>query len=277
MTNSSINTKAIVVLSGGQDSTFCLLHAAEAHGAHNVHAVTFNYGQRHSLELAAAETVARIVGVASHEVVTLGPILQGTSPLTDPTQTLETYQSFEQMDAVIGDRIEKTFVPMRNALFLTLAGNRAVVHGAPHIYTGVCQQDNANYPDCTVPFITRQEEALRAAVLQPLHIHTPLMHMRKSEAIHVCLKHGRHWYGLLGYTHTAYDGQFPPVGSDHATLLRAHGFEEAGVPDPLVVRAHLLGKMELPDTPNYKGSGNEDLMHELMTYFRDVSHSLKGN
>lgn len=248
-------TKAIVVLSGGQDSTTCLMMACMKHGR-DVHAVSFDYGQRHAIELQAAANVAKLLQV-SHEIIPLGAgILQGTSPLTDSKQPLEQYESAEQMEAIIGDRVEKTFVPMRNALFLTIAANRAVVHGATHIYTGVCEADNANYPDCREVFVSHQEGTINEALGYSIEdqrnivIETPLMFMSKAQSIEALDR--LRGLPLLAFTHTAYDGQYPPVGNDHATLLRAQGFEKAGVPDPLVVRAHIEGCMQLPETDNYQ-------------------------
>lgn len=83
-----------------------------------------------------------------------------------------------------------------------------------------------------------------------LQIHTPLMHMSKADTVDLALQLPG-CYAALAHTHTAYDGQYPPTGHDHATLLRAKGFEEAGWPDPLVMRAHAEGVMALPKTPNY--------------------------
>ena len=260
--------KALVVLSGGQDSTTCLAWAI-AQGF-EVSALTFNYNQRHSIEIDAAKAVAKLAGVVNHEVLALGPILQGTSPLTDPSQSLETYQDYESMDKIIGDRIETTFVPMRNALFLTLAANRAVVTGATAIVTGVCEADNANYPDCRAAFIGSQEwtinEALgkndRAAWARGIRIVTPLINMSKAESIHMLRELGR--LAWLAYSHTAYDGTYPPVSKDHASTLRAQGFVEAGLPDPLVLRAVMEGEMELPDTTNYSDHVvNTELMDEI--------------
>ena len=250
------NDTALVVLSGGQDSTTCLFWAK--HYYKHVHAVTFNYGQRHSRELAAAQTVAMLAGVESHEIVTLGPVLQGTSPLTNPNEQLEMYSDFKSMDAIIGDRVEKTFVPMRNALFLNIAANRAVCLGARTLVTGVCEADNANYPDCRRSFIDAQQatvnEALGLENGKGLEISTPLITLSKADSIHLARNLAGGAYEALAFSHTAYDGNYPPVGADHASVLRAYGFEQAMVPDPLVVRANMEGLMELPHTPNYRNT-----------------------
>lgn len=245
-----MTTRALVVLSGGQDSTTCLFWARETFD--EVHALTFDYNQRHAREIFAARTVAEMAGVASHEVLSLGPILKGKSPLTDPDAQLETYTDYQTMDKVIGDRVELTFVPMRNALFLTLAANRAVVAGIDNLVTGVCQQDNANYPDCRDIFIRGQEHTINLALgLQnAFRIHTPLMFLTKAETVKLAGKLAG-CMEALAWSHTAYDGAYPPTGHDHASILRAQGFLEAGVADPLVVRAWREGLMELPDTPNY--------------------------
>lgn len=245
-----MTSKALVVLSGGQDSTTCLFMAKQAH--EEVHAITFDYNQRHRLELEAATRVAQLAGCRTHEVVTLGPILQGRSPLTNPAEQLEQYQNHDEMEKTIGNRVELTFVPMRNTLFLTIAMNRAVVLGADALYTGVCEADNANYPDCRSTFIHMLHRAFSESLGQEApRIETPLMRMSKDQSIWEALKYPGA-YAALGFSHTAYDGSYPPTGHDHATILRAHGFEQAGVPDPLVVRAYWEGSMELPTTSNYQ-------------------------
>lgn len=247
--------KAVVVLSGGQDSTTCLFAYIAA--GYEVHAVTFNYNQRHAVELEAARRVARMAGVASHEVIDLGPVLIGTSPLVNAGQVLEQYKDHHSLPG----GIEKTFVPMRNQLFLTIAANRAFVLGADVLVTGVCEEDYGGYPDCRRVFIDALETAINLsqgisdqADEAYLEVHTPLMHLTKKETVEMALNI-RGCYEALAFTHTAYDGAYPPTGHDHATLLRAKGFEEAGVPDPLVIRAALDKLMELPVTTNYRDIG----------------------
>lgn len=243
--------KALVVLSGGQDSTTCLFWAINK--GYEVHAVTFDYGQRHRIELEAARTVGEMAGVASHEFVCMGAgILKSTSPLVSDNE-LEQYEDH----ASLPGGLEKTFVPMRNQLFLTVAANRAYALGCRVMVTGVCQEDSGGYPDCRAGFIHLIQEATNAGTftgedgaLRGLSILTPLMNLTKADSVYLarslpgCME-------ALAFSHTSYDGAYPPTGHDHATLLRAKGFEEALIPDPLILRAVAEGLMALPNTPNY--------------------------
>lgn len=247
--------KALVVLSGGQDSTTCLFWAIKEYGSENIHAITFDYGQRHRIEIEAAIKIAQLAGIADrHEVLPLGQILVSTSPLVSGNE-LEQYKDHQSLPG----GLEKTFVPMRNTLFLTLAANRAYHHRAFHIVTGVCQEDYGGYPDCRQRFIDRLCDAFNESVNEedhyqpdkPFQIITPLMDLTKAESVHLARSLGEDCWNALAYSHTAYDGAYPPVGHDHATLLRAKGFEESGYPDPLVLRAVSEGLMEIPGSENY--------------------------
>jgi 7-cyano-7-deazaguanine synthase len=245
-----MTSKALVVLSGGQDSTLCL-HWALQQGFDEVHAIAFDYGQTHSIELEMAHIQTERLNVPL-EIVDLGPILKGTSPLTNPDEPLEQYE-----DGKLPGGLEKTFVPMRNQLFLTVAANRAYVLGASNLITGVCQADSGGYPDCRNDFILALRDAINLGTftgepgtVSPLTIHTPLMFLTKAESIQMGMKI-KGAYASWSYTHTAYDGAYPPLGSDHATVLRAQGFDAAGVPDPLILRASCEGLMDLPETSNY--------------------------
>lgn len=264
-----MKTKALVVLSGGQDSTTCLHYAIKRWGRECVRAIAFDYGQRHDIELTSASVIADMNGI-DLEIVGIKGMLQSTSPLTSDTP-LDKYTSFEQMEAAVGNNIEKTFVPMRNSIFLTVAFNRAVVLGATHVVTGVCGEDNANYPDCTQEFIRAIEDGLneslgrvtrksgfRSITDDYITIDTPLMLRTKAETVKMAM-------GLdgcmrsLAYSHTSYDGKYPPTDPNHSNILRAHGFEEAGIPDPLVVRACLQGLMVRPETENYSQEKFDDM------------------
>jgi len=243
-------SKVLVVLSGGQDSTTCLFWAKKWFD--EVHAVTFDYGQRHILEIESAKVVASMAGVASHEIIQIPNCLFSTSPLVSSNE-LERYENAVQMEEVIGDRVELTFVPMRNMLFLTVAMNRAVALGCQTLVTGICQEDNANYPDCRGSFRDAFEGAANEALGTELfQISAPLMYLSKAETVKLARELPGCWEALA-YTHTSYDGQYPPTDMNHANVLRAYGFEKAGLPDPLVLRAVNEGLMVLPATPNYAG------------------------
>jgi len=243
---------ALVLLSGGQDSTTCLFWAKEHPLFSPLHALTINYGQRHAVELEAAKRVAQEAGVASHEVLDIGPILKGTSPLIS-ADVPEQYENWQSLPG----GLEKTFVPARNILFLTIAANRAYCLGVPDIICGVSQEDFGGYPDCRQLFILQMEVALRAGLtldksepMGQLTIHTPLINMSKADTVGMAVGLPG-CYAALRYSHTAYDGAYPPTGKDHASLLRAKGFEIKGIPDPLVMRAVDEGLMPLPDATNY--------------------------
>lgn len=243
--------KALVILSGGQDSTTCLFWALERFD--EVHAVTYDYGQRHIRELEAAAIVAERAGIeARHYFCKVGPILVGSSPLVSDNP-LEQYADMHSLPG----GLEKTFVPGRNLLFLTLAANLAYHHGILNLVTGVCEEDYGGYPDCREEFIALVKRTIQSGFaydkndpFSKLEIHTPLMHLTKAQTVVLARTSPACWEALA-HTHTAYDGAYPPVGNDHATLLRAKGFLEAGLPDPLVIRAWTEGLMSIPDTPNY--------------------------
>lgn len=244
---------AVVVLSGGQDSTTCLFWAAKQY--RKVSAVTIDYGQRHAVELMAARRVFALAKATTpdvewgpHVTVPVGSILQSTSPLTSENE-LEQYADYHSLPG----GLEKTFVPLRNQLFLTIAANWAVHWGSAVLVTGVCQEDYGGYPDCRRHFIDAVETAINrglglddeVASASLFEIATPLMYLTKAASVHLAREVGA--YLALAFSHTSYDGQYPPTGKDHATLLRAKGFAEAGCADPLVARAFLDGLMACPD------------------------------
>lgn len=288
-----MNEKCLVVLSGGQDSTICLFWAKEKYK--EVHAITFDYGQKHNSEIRAAIKVAQMAGVAPqdhsilefdsvydytggvHSCGNYRPLLVSSSPLVDRNNQLETYKSYEEMQQIIGTRVEKTFVPMRNTLFLTLAANRAVAKGINHLITGVCEADGANYPDCTGLFINSIKLAFRVGLNDPnFMVIAPLLHLSKSRSILTALDLPG-CYRALAYSHTAYDGRYPPTGKDHASVLRAHGFEEANVPDPLVLRAYWEKAIpELPGTKNYDRYRNTAVAVSMEQALFNLEQELRG-
>lgn len=241
---------AVVLLSGGQDSTTCLFWTAEVLGVRRILALSINYGQRHRAELESAQEVLRVFQETYpdveivHEVLDVGPILAGSSPLTDHAQKVETYQGV----AALPGGLEKTFVPGRNILFLTLAGNRAKVWGADAIVTGTAQEDFGGYPDCRRSFIDAMEIALDEGLsLHPgtevVRLLTPLMDLSKGETVSLAQTLPGAMEALA-FSHTCYQGEVPPCGSCHACLLRGKGFRAAGVEDPLVSRLKAEGRLD---------------------------------
>lgn len=230
-----MSADALVVFSGGQDSTTCLYWAKEKWD--HVEAITFNYGQRHYLEIEAASNISQAAGI-KHEIVAVPDCLVSSSPLTSANK-LENYDSFNEMEDTIGTRREITFVPMRNALFLTLAANRAEAKGINNIVTGVCQMDNANYDDCRKTFLMATEMYINTALghdhrgTQWINIHAPLLYMSKPESIYLAQSIPGA-FDALALSHTCYAGEYPPCGKCHSCVLRAEGFEQSGWPDPLV-------------------------------------------
>lgn len=224
----AIVARALVILSGGQDSTTCLFWAKREYG--EVVATTFAYNQRHVIEIESARRIARMAEV-EHEVVALGPLFQGLSPLTNQAETVEQYASAETLPG----GLEATFVPGRNILFLAVAANRAYVRHCDDMIIGVSQEDFGGYPDCRADFVQKMEAALASGLDRKLTIRTPLMHLNKKQTVELaqslpgCLD-------ALAFSTTCYNGSVPPCGHCHACLLRARGFEQAGVQDPLLAR-----------------------------------------
>ena len=165
--------KAVVVLSGGQDSATCLALAVRKYGADRVAAITFEYGQRHSLETKYAKRLAKRFGIVLHKVVKMDFYRHLTS------------NALMSKDAPIekrkGASCPTTVVEGRNAFFLLAAAVWAKEIGATEIYTGVSEADYSGYPDCRAAFIRSQQKTIRLALEWPVKIVTPFMHMSKSD------------------------------------------------------------------------------------------------
>jgi 7-cyano-7-deazaguanine synthase len=220
-----IAPSAVVLLSGGQDSTTCLYWAKGRF--ERLYALTFDYGQRHRIELEAARAIAQMAGVAAHRVLKISELaeLSGSALLTD-TPIQET-----------GGRgnLPNTFVPGRNLLFLVLAAAWAYQLECHDLVGGMCQTDYSGYPDCRRATIDALERAIELGMEWSVRIHTPLMFLTKAESVRLAQEVGA--LDALAYSHTCYEGRFPPCGVCPACRLRAKGFEEAGIEDPLLVRA----------------------------------------
>lgn len=208
------NEKAVVVFSGGQDSTTCLFYAKEHFK--EVELVTFQYGQRHDLEIKVAEDIAKEQGL-KHHILDMS-LLSQLSPnaLTDLSMQIENDEN----------GIPNTFVPARNLLFLSFAGALAYQIGAKHIITGVCETDFSGYPDCRDSFIKSMNLSLNLSMDKDFVIHTPLMWLNKKETWALSDQ-----LGALDYvrekTLTCYNGVMSDgCGECPACKLRKQGLDQ---------------------------------------------------
>ncbi len=221
--------KAVVLLSGGLDSATALAIARDQ--GYACHALSFDYGQRHSAELAAARRLAQTLGVVEHKVLSLDLGSIGGSALTDLAIDVPEQAS---------EGIPVTYVPARNTVFLSLALGWAEVLGAMDIFIGVNAVDYSGYPDCRPEFIKAFENlanlATRAGVEgERFRIQAPLVHMSKAEIIRTGVALGLD-YGLTLSCYQA-DEHGCACGQCDSCRLRAQGFAEAGVPDPTCYRS----------------------------------------
>ncbi|MCG8581864.1 MAG: 7-cyano-7-deazaguanine synthase QueC [Bacteroidales bacterium] len=216
--------KAVVLLSGGLDSAVAL-HLAKSEGF-ELHAISFDYGQRHNRELEAAKAIAKQIQVTNHQVVTLKLDKWGGSSLTDSTIEVEDGD-------VNRDDIPVTYVPARNMVFLSVAASLAEAIGAQDIFIGVSQVDYSGYVDCRQEFIDSMEKTINLGTVmgaeknQPIKIHAPFVNKTKAEEIQLGAELGVDF----GLTWSCYRGGEKPCGTCDSCLLRAKAFAEAGVVD----------------------------------------------
>jgi 7-cyano-7-deazaguanine synthase len=222
----SAGSPAVVLLSGGLDSTTALAIARSQGFA--LYALTIAYGQRHAVELEAARKVAAALGVREHLILPLSLRLFGGSALTSD-------QPVPKDRDLSGTEIPVTYVPARNAIFLSLALAYAEVRQAQDIFIGASNIDYSGYPDCRPEFFQAFERmanlATRAAVCgKPVRIHTPLMNLSKAQIIRRGLELGVD-YGL---THSCYDPdpQGRACGHCDSCRLRLGAFAQLGLTDP---------------------------------------------
>ncbi len=222
--------KAVVLLSGGLDSTTTLALAKKQ--GFDLYALTFDYGQRHRIELDKAQKIAKIFGVNDHQTVKIDLRQFGGSALTDSIEV-----PIDRDQETMAANIPVTYVPARNTIFLSFCLAYAEVSGASDIFIGVNAVDYSGYPDCRPEFITAFEAlanlATKAAVegKERFKIHTPLIKLTKAEIIQKGLELGVDY----SMTHSCYnpgeDGK--SCGVCDSCQLRLKGFQDAGVQDPI--------------------------------------------
>lgn len=216
------NQAALVLLSGGQDSVTCLAWALK--NFKEVKTISFDYGQRHKIELECAKKIAEKLGL-EHKILPINTFAElGANALTHPEVTVENVGSTNQ-------QLPNTFVPGRNLIFLTFAAAHAYSLNIHNLVTGVCQTDYSGYPDCREETIQNLEKTIQLGMDWETHIHTPLMHLNKAQTVELIKELG--YFDLLQDSHTCYNGQRPACGECPACKLRLKGFAEAGETDPL--------------------------------------------
>ncbi|MDC0036682.1 7-cyano-7-deazaguanine synthase QueC [bacterium] len=213
-------SKALILFSGGQDSTTCLAQAC-ADFPGEIMAIGFDYGQRHTIELEQAAKLANLANVDYH-VIDL-PFIAALSRNALTSNDVEITHEEGQLPS--------TFVPGRNLFFLSAAAVFAREHNIQILYTGVCETDYSGYPDCRSDFIASATTTINLAMETNIEIRTPLMHLTKADTVQLMHDLGKlDWYSE---SHTCYEGKRPACGVCPACVLRLKGFAEAGVEDPL--------------------------------------------
>ncbi len=221
----NVVTKAVVLLSGGLDSTTVAALAKQAR--REVYALSFDYGQRHGRELDAARAVAQKLGVARHETLTLPLGALGGSALTADIAVPDAGDE-------IGQDIPITYVPARNTVFIAFALAYAEVVDAQEIHLGVNAMDYSGYPDCRPEYIEAYQRVAELATKQGTEgggprLVTPLIEMSKADIVKAGVAAG----APLELTTSCYRGGEAACGTCESCVLRLRGFDAAGVPDPI--------------------------------------------
>lgn len=220
--------KAVILLSGGLDSTTCLAIAKKSGFA--CYALSFDYGQRHSAELIAAKQIARQFAVVEHKIIALNFNELGGSALTDSSLAIPNHQTTES--------IPNTYVPARNSIFLAIALGFAEVIQSRDIFIGVSAIDYSHYPDCRPEFITAFQKMANLATKAGIEgetftIHAPLQFLSKAETIRKGMSLGVDYGLTVSCYQLKKDGKI--CGSCDSCCFRQKGFFEAGIADPALL------------------------------------------
>ena len=229
-----IDAPALVVFSGGQDSTTCLIWALRKF--ENVSAITFNYKQRHEVEIECAKNIVELINSRKDVGIDwVDKSVQIDHQIVDMSFLSEILQTAMIQDTEIKHddetNLPTTFVPGRNILFLTIAAAVAYQKKIKHLVAGVCETDYSGYPDCRDTTMKSLQETLKLGLDYDVEIHTPLMWKTKADTIKLMEELGG--LELYKYTHTCYKGERPACGECFACELRLNGFKEACLKDPL--------------------------------------------
>ncbi|ABY69667.1 queuosine biosynthesis protein QueC [Actinobacillus pleuropneumoniae serovar 3 str. JL03] len=205
--------KAVVIFSGGQDSTTCLFQAIQEFGVKNVEVVTFQYGQRHAIELEKAAWIAKDLGVKQ------------TLIDTSVIKAITSNAMMEEREIKQEGNTPNTFVDGRNALFLLYTAIYAKGQGIRTIFTGVCETDFSGYPDCRDVFVKSMNVTLNLAMDYNFNIRTPLMYLTKKQTWALADKLGAFDY-IRQHTHTCYLGVEGGCHTCPSCVLREKGLNE---------------------------------------------------
>ena len=224
-------SKAIVLSSGGLDSTTCLAMAIQKFGVQNVATVSIFYGQRNAYELVAARNVANFYNVAHYELDAAEIFRRSTSALLDTsTAPLENISYAAQFEKNNSPRIA-TYVPFRNGLMISMAASFAdgLFDDSVEIYIGVHSDDAGNaYPDCSAPFVAAMSDAIRIGTYEKIQLVAPFLNKKKSDVVKVGLELGAPYH----LTRSCYERGDKPCGQCATCIDRARAFELNGVADP---------------------------------------------
>ncbi len=231
--------RAVIIFSGGLDSTTALYWAKKEFK--EVYAITFVYGQRHSIEVEMAKVTAKNAGVKEHLIYEVDLSKIGSSALTDFSIEVPQPRSVEE----IKERgVPVTYVPFRNGIFISIAAAYAESKGTTHLVGGWNVVDYSGYPDCRPEFLEAMERALDlgtklGAEGNKWYIHAPLINLTKAEIIKLGLELGADY----SYSVSCYRGGEVPCGKCDSCLLRAKGWAEVGQEDHLIKRLKEEGKI----------------------------------
>lgn len=235
-----MNNKAVVALSGGQDSTTCLFWALKKWGKQNVHAVTFNYGQRHLVELNCAKKISEFADVPLTILSVPAFSELGAAALTNQNINVSADAIGTGNAHAEANDLPSTFVPARNLIFLGLLGAYAAQHGILNIVTGVCEADEAGYPDCRKQFIEDFQSTINSALgfedsEHKMIVHTPLINLNKAQTWELAASLNVLDL-IIDETHTCYEGDHVTVNEwgfgcaeCAACIERANGFDNANL------------------------------------------------
>lgn len=223
--------KAVVLLSGGIDSTTCLAIAVKKYGADNVLALSAFYGQRHKKEIDSAKKVANFYNVTHKEADLSMAFKMSNCPLLAASNKNIKHESYaKQLKEMGGEGTVDTYVPFRNGLLLSYAAAIAISVGAEVIYYGAHADDAAGraYPDCTPEFAKHMDDAIYEGSGKSVHLEAPLINLNKAGVV----KLGLRLNAPYKYTWSCYEGKDKPCGTCGTCLDRAAAFKANGVQDP---------------------------------------------